>query len=197
MSVPPSVIASGNGELVHVEKAERFRTVPAVSRQSVSKLEVTGAVSPDVSRELPVLSLANGRVVALHVGLMVCVLLDSPRGAAAPLLGALRPGMNAPFASTSIREFWGCRYNLIVSRTLRDAVYQPILEASLVPESMSSMKASLVPRLARGARPVSGWCCSKDPASLDRNARWQPWGRLEQRRPDIREATGTAYSAWL
>jgi cobalt-zinc-cadmium efflux system membrane fusion protein len=30
---------------------------------------VTGSVSPDVSRELPVLSLANGRVVALHVGL--------------------------------------------------------------------------------------------------------------------------------
>jgi cobalt-zinc-cadmium efflux system membrane fusion protein len=30
---------------------------------------VTGTVNPDVSREIPVLSLANGRVVALHVGL--------------------------------------------------------------------------------------------------------------------------------
>jgi len=32
-------------------------------------LNVTGSVNPDVSREIPVLSLANGRVIALHVGL--------------------------------------------------------------------------------------------------------------------------------
>ncbi len=35
----------------------------------VATLNVTGVVSPDISRELPVLSLANGRVVAVHVGL--------------------------------------------------------------------------------------------------------------------------------
>jgi cobalt-zinc-cadmium efflux system membrane fusion protein len=38
-------------------------------RQQLSTLDVTGAVQPDVSREIPVLSLANGRVVALRVGL--------------------------------------------------------------------------------------------------------------------------------
>jgi len=38
-------------------------------RSVVGAVNVTGTVSPDVSREIPVLSLANGRVVALHVGL--------------------------------------------------------------------------------------------------------------------------------
>ena len=41
----------------------------ASSQPIRSKLQVTGTVNPDVSREIPVLSLANGRVVALHVGL--------------------------------------------------------------------------------------------------------------------------------
>ena len=54
---------------IHVENAGRFPLVYASSRDIVSKLDVTGSVSPDVSRELPVLSLANGRVVALYVGL--------------------------------------------------------------------------------------------------------------------------------
>ncbi len=38
-------------------------------RQVYATLNATGAVNPDVSRELPVLSLANGRVVALRVRL--------------------------------------------------------------------------------------------------------------------------------
>ena len=54
---------------VHVEGSSRFALVFASQKSVVSQLEVTGSVSPDVSRELPVLSLANGRVVALHVGL--------------------------------------------------------------------------------------------------------------------------------
>ncbi len=54
---------------VHVEGGSRFPLVFASQKSVVSQLEVTGSVSPDVSRELPVLSLANGRVVALHVGL--------------------------------------------------------------------------------------------------------------------------------
>jgi cobalt-zinc-cadmium efflux system membrane fusion protein len=55
--------------MVHVERAGRFPLVQAVSQQVRSELQVTGTVNPDVSREIPVLSLANGRVVALHVGL--------------------------------------------------------------------------------------------------------------------------------
>jgi cobalt-zinc-cadmium efflux system membrane fusion protein len=59
----------GGSSLVHVDGVGRFSLVQASSQPVRSKLQVTGSVNPDVSREIPVLSLANGRVVALHVGL--------------------------------------------------------------------------------------------------------------------------------
>jgi membrane fusion protein, heavy metal efflux system len=59
----------GGSNLVHVDGAGRFSLVQASLQPVRSKLQVTGSVNPDVSREIPVLSLANGRVVALHVGL--------------------------------------------------------------------------------------------------------------------------------
>jgi len=65
----PTVAEAGGSGLVHVEAPERFQLTTTASVQATSKLDVTGSVSPDVSRELPVLSLANGRVIALHVGL--------------------------------------------------------------------------------------------------------------------------------
>jgi cobalt-zinc-cadmium efflux system membrane fusion protein len=67
--VTPTVTETGGSSSVHVEKPEQFPLVQAVARQVTSQLNVTGSVNPDVSRELPVLSLANGRVTALHVGL--------------------------------------------------------------------------------------------------------------------------------
>jgi cobalt-zinc-cadmium efflux system membrane fusion protein len=65
----PKVEEVGGSNLVHVDAASRFSLVQASIQPIRSKLQVTGSVNPDVSRELPVLSLANGRVVALHVGL--------------------------------------------------------------------------------------------------------------------------------
>lgn len=59
----------GGSNLVHVDGGGRFQIVQASSQPIRSKLQVTGTVNPDVSREIPVLSLANGRVIALHVGL--------------------------------------------------------------------------------------------------------------------------------
>ncbi|MGA8941049.1 MAG: efflux RND transporter periplasmic adaptor subunit [Acidobacteriaceae bacterium] len=68
---PPSaqVEEIGGSNLVHLDGAGRFSLVQASSQPIRSKLQVTGTVNPDVSREIPVLSLANGRVIALHVGL--------------------------------------------------------------------------------------------------------------------------------
>ena len=67
---PATVVASPTeGDTVKVEKANRFPVVRASTKDVVSTLNVTGSVNPDVSREIPVLSLANGRVIALHVGL--------------------------------------------------------------------------------------------------------------------------------
>jgi cobalt-zinc-cadmium efflux system membrane fusion protein len=69
---PPSSVKVeevGGNNLVHVDGADQFSLVSASSEPVRSQLQVTGSVNPDVSREIPVLSLANGRVVALHVGL--------------------------------------------------------------------------------------------------------------------------------
>ncbi len=66
---PVTVLEVGGSNTVHVERGDRFALVEATSIQVQSQLQVTGSVSPDVSREIPVVSLANGRVIALHVGL--------------------------------------------------------------------------------------------------------------------------------
>jgi cobalt-zinc-cadmium efflux system membrane fusion protein len=65
----PQVEEVGGQGVVHVDAADRFTLAQASTQPVRSKLQVTGSVNPDVSREIPVLSLANGRVVALHVGL--------------------------------------------------------------------------------------------------------------------------------
>ncbi|KAG2496350.1 hypothetical protein HYH03_005580 [Edaphochlamys debaryana] len=59
---------------------------------------------------------------------------------ATPLSGALlsgvplQPAMDAPYAAVSVREFWGRRYNQIVSATLLETVYKPLVERRWVAE---------------------------------------------------------------
>ncbi len=67
---PPVAVASSTADsMVKVDKPQLFPLVRVGSRQVTSTLSVTGQVQPDISREIPVLSLANGRVIALHVTL--------------------------------------------------------------------------------------------------------------------------------
>ncbi len=65
----PQVVATGQAAQVHVDTPAQFPLVAVAQRSAFSTLNVTGQVQPDPSRELPVLSIANGRVTALHVGL--------------------------------------------------------------------------------------------------------------------------------
>ncbi len=65
----PSVVPVGEPSQVRVASPAQFPLVPVSERSSFTTLNVTGQVQPDPSRELPVLSIANGRVTALHVGL--------------------------------------------------------------------------------------------------------------------------------
>lgn len=65
----PSVEHQQGVELIHVDNPSRFPLVSAVSRELASTLNATGTVSPDISREIPVVSIASGRVVAIHVRL--------------------------------------------------------------------------------------------------------------------------------
>jgi cobalt-zinc-cadmium efflux system membrane fusion protein len=52
-----------------VERPERFQLAKAVPHSARTELKVTGTVSPDVSRNVPVISLASGRVIEVHARL--------------------------------------------------------------------------------------------------------------------------------
>src|SRR5580700_3979937 len=65
---PPAaaVEADTDANLVHVDHPDRFKLVAATSYATTSTLQVTGTVNPDISRTIPVISIASGRVVDIH-----------------------------------------------------------------------------------------------------------------------------------
>lgn len=66
---PPQVIDRSNAGKVSVDDAKQYPTVAAESFSSPDKLDVTGTVNPDIAREIPVISLASGRVVDIKARL--------------------------------------------------------------------------------------------------------------------------------
>lgn len=65
----PQVVETGDMSLVSVDKPDQFPLVDAETMKAPAELTVTGSVFPDVSREIPVISLANGRVVEIKARL--------------------------------------------------------------------------------------------------------------------------------
>jgi cobalt-zinc-cadmium efflux system membrane fusion protein len=59
----------GDAELIRVEHPEQFPLATVTARRTAATLSVTGVVSPDVSRALPVTSLTSGRVVDIRARL--------------------------------------------------------------------------------------------------------------------------------
>ena len=55
--------------LFDVEKPEQFPLVAAVEHVTTSELRATGTVTPDISRSVPVISIATGRVVEIKARL--------------------------------------------------------------------------------------------------------------------------------
>jgi membrane fusion protein, heavy metal efflux system len=55
--------------LFSVDHPDQFPLEAAAARPTTSELVVTGAVTPDISRNVPVVSLASGRVMAVHARL--------------------------------------------------------------------------------------------------------------------------------
>jgi cobalt-zinc-cadmium efflux system membrane fusion protein len=68
-SPSPQVVEEGNEGLVSVESPDQFPLVATEKVETAAQLNVTGSVFPDVSREIPVISLANGRVVDIKARL--------------------------------------------------------------------------------------------------------------------------------
>jgi len=64
---PPAQVEEGGGvAVITVDNPKRFPIVAATAYQSTSTLNVTGTVNPDISRQVPVITIASGRVVAVH-----------------------------------------------------------------------------------------------------------------------------------
>jgi len=68
---PAKVVQADDMNLVTLDSKDvpRFPVVQAGQMEAAAELTATGAVSPDVSREVPVISLANGRVVDIRARL--------------------------------------------------------------------------------------------------------------------------------
>jgi cobalt-zinc-cadmium efflux system membrane fusion protein len=66
---PATVEHEGESGTIQVTQPERFKVVAATQHDAAPELSVTGVVNPDVSRNVPVVSLAAGRVVAVRVHL--------------------------------------------------------------------------------------------------------------------------------
>ena len=66
---PANVVPDVDLNLFTVDHPEQFPLAAATAHPTASELVVTGAVTPDVSRNVPVVSLASGRVVAIHARL--------------------------------------------------------------------------------------------------------------------------------
>lgn len=68
---PPhaQVIETSNRGLVRVDHPEQYPLTAAGQIEDVNTLNVTGTVNPDISREVPVISLASGRVVDIRARL--------------------------------------------------------------------------------------------------------------------------------
>jgi membrane fusion protein, heavy metal efflux system len=66
---PPVVEHEADLNVVKVDHPERFPLTTASEHKSVTTLTVTGVVNPDVSRNVPVISLSSGRVVEIRARL--------------------------------------------------------------------------------------------------------------------------------
>jgi cobalt-zinc-cadmium efflux system membrane fusion protein len=68
---PPSAqtVPAGDLSLVTIEKPDQFPLVAADQIDAPAELKVTGSVNPDPAREVPIISLASGRVVDIKARL--------------------------------------------------------------------------------------------------------------------------------
>jgi cobalt-zinc-cadmium efflux system membrane fusion protein len=66
---PATIVSDTDASLFAVDHPEQFSLAAAAAYTAAPKLVVTGTVPPDISRNVPVISLATGRIVAIHARL--------------------------------------------------------------------------------------------------------------------------------
>jgi cobalt-zinc-cadmium efflux system membrane fusion protein len=66
---PANVVPGADVSLLTVDNPEQYPLVAAVAHAAAPELVVTGTVNPDIARNVPVISLASGRVVGIYARL--------------------------------------------------------------------------------------------------------------------------------
>ncbi|KAI3462602.1 hypothetical protein Pfo_019265 [Paulownia fortunei] len=70
-------------------------------------------------------------IYSFHIYFGLEIILAIVGGLAEALVGIeLEPQFDEPYLSTSLQEFWGRRWNIMVTRILRPTVYEPVLHFS-------------------------------------------------------------------
>nr|GMD04919.1 acyl-CoA--sterol O-acyltransferase 1-like [Ipomoea batatas] len=96
----------------------------------------TPILSPnELFREKPPVQVSENRQKSAVSYALKAVLMDIILAIVAALARAvlgleLEPTFNEPYLSTSLQDFWGSRWNLMVNRILRPAVYSPFLDVA-------------------------------------------------------------------
>uniref|UniRef100_A0A1J3E7J3 Acyl-CoA--sterol O-acyltransferase 1 n=1 Tax=Noccaea caerulescens TaxID=107243 RepID=A0A1J3E7J3_NOCCA len=62
----------------------------------------------------------------------------------------LEPHFNEPYLATSLQDFWGKRWNLMVSEIMRPTVYEPVLRWSVFPRKWASAPAAFATFVVSG-----------------------------------------------
>ncbi|KAL3525514.1 hypothetical protein ACH5RR_013886 [Cinchona calisaya] len=71
-------------------------------------------------------------IYTIHIYIGLEILLAIIGGLVKSILGIeIEPQFDEPYLSTSLQDFWGKRWNLMVTRVLRPSVYEPVLNISL------------------------------------------------------------------
>ncbi|XP_047342090.1 long-chain-alcohol O-fatty-acyltransferase-like [Impatiens glandulifera] len=89
----------------------------------------------------------------LQTFLLVDVLIAGSNGLAKVLFGLeLEPPSNKPYLATSLQDFWGRRWNLMVTNILRITIYKPVrsFAAHLVGEPTAKLTAIIATFLVSG-----------------------------------------------
>ena len=66
---PAQVERENDASLVKIDHPEQFPVVEAAVYDDTPTLDVTGVVNPDISRNVPVISVASGRIIEVHARL--------------------------------------------------------------------------------------------------------------------------------
>ncbi|KAJ9175152.1 hypothetical protein P3X46_013731 [Hevea brasiliensis] len=119
----------------HPNGQDKQNPVPKKGLKSIPNYAVKGLLLAMLVRVYDYREFIHPKVIwllyCLHIYFFLELILATVAAMARALLGLeLEPQFNEPYLSTSLQDFWGRRWNLMVSSILRPTVYEPLLKTS-------------------------------------------------------------------